>query len=110
MHVKNIILIFLYSLTSKNREMTLEEFKWIWWMEYGHRMWGRLIGAYFYIPAAILWAKGYLSPAMKKRVVVMGALIAAQVNSFLIQFNFSMDGISMVILYHLCHYKNIYVL
>ncbi|XP_075222238.1 heme A synthase COX15-like [Lycorma delicatula] len=62
----------------KNKNITLEEFKFIWWMEYGHRMWGRLIGAYFYIPAAIFWAKGFLSPALKKRVVGMGVLIAAQ--------------------------------
>ncbi|RZF47445.1 hypothetical protein LSTR_LSTR007372 [Laodelphax striatellus] len=62
----------------KNQNITLEEFKWIWWMEYGHRMWGRLIGACFYLPATLFWAKGWLTPVMKKRVVVFGALIAAQ--------------------------------
>lgn len=79
-HVTSIILLFILSFGfSKNHEMTLEEFKWIWWMEYGHRMWGRLIGAYFYVPAAIFWLKGSFTPALKKRVVGMGILIAAQV-------------------------------
>ncbi|XP_022203325.1 cytochrome c oxidase assembly protein COX15 homolog [Nilaparvata lugens] len=62
----------------KNQSITLEEFKWIWWMEYGHRMWGRLIGASFYMPATFFWAKGWLTPVMKKRVAFFGALIAAQ--------------------------------
>jgi cytochrome c oxidase assembly protein subunit 15 len=47
-------------------------------MEYGHRMWGRAIGAVYYIPAAVMWAKGYFTPALKKRVVVMGVLLATQ--------------------------------
>jgi len=47
-------------------------------MEYGHRMWGRLIGAVFYIPAAVFWARGWMTPLMKKRTVFMGALLACQ--------------------------------
>jgi cytochrome c oxidase assembly protein subunit 15 len=47
-------------------------------MEYGHRMWGRSIGAFFYIPAAYFWFKGHLNSAIKKRVVVAGALLACQ--------------------------------
>lgn len=62
----------------KNTDITLDEFKWIWWMEYGHRMWGRAIGAFFLLPATFFWLKGWLPPAMKKRVVVLGALIGAQ--------------------------------
>lgn len=62
----------------KNRDMTLQEFKWIWWMEYAHRQWGRLIGAIFFIPASALWFGGWLKPSMKKRIVVFGTLIAAQ--------------------------------
>ena len=62
----------------KNANITLEEFKFIWWMEYGHRMWGRTIGAFYYIPAGIMWAKGMFSTAMKKRVVIGGALLLGQ--------------------------------
>lgn len=62
----------------KNSEISLEDFKFIWHMEYGHRMWGRSIGAFFYIPAAYFWFKGHLNSAIKKRVVVAGALLACQ--------------------------------
>ena len=47
-------------------------------MEYGHRMWGRSIGAVFYVSAAAFWVKGCLNKALKKRVVVAGVLLACQ--------------------------------
>jgi heme A synthase len=47
-------------------------------------MWGRLIGAVFYIPAGVMWARGMFSPALKKRVVGMGCLLAFQVIVFLL--------------------------
>lgn len=62
----------------KNMDITLEEFKRIWWMEYAHRMWGRCIGAAFLFPATYFWIKGYFTSAMKKRVSAFGLLIAAQ--------------------------------
>jgi cytochrome c oxidase assembly protein subunit 15 len=62
----------------KNQGMTLEEFKFIWWMEYGHRMWGRAIGAFFLLPASYFWYKGWFPATMKRRVVAFGALILAQ--------------------------------
>lgn len=58
--------------------MTLEEFKRIWWMEYLHRMWGRLIGAVFIVPASWFWFRGMLNNSMKKRVVALGSLIGLQ--------------------------------
>lgn len=58
--------------------MTLEEFKRIWWMEYLHRTWGRLIGAVFVIPATYLWYRGMLKRGMKARVVALGSLIGLQ--------------------------------
>lgn len=48
-------------------------------MEYGHRMWGRAIGAAFLIPAVYFWARGKFTPALKKRVVAFGGLILSQV-------------------------------
>jgi len=62
----------------KNKDMTLNEFKFIWWMEYGHRQWGRTIGVFFTVPAIYFWRKGHLSGPLKKRVLVMGALIGFQ--------------------------------
>jgi len=62
----------------KNFDITMEDFKFIWYMEYIHRMWGRTIGAVFYIPAAAFWLKGMLTPALKKRVLLMGGLLGFQ--------------------------------
>lgn len=67
--------------------MTLAEFKFIWHMEYGHRQWGRLIGAAFLLPAAYFWARGRFTPAMKKRVLAFGALIGAQVRHVVLELN-----------------------
>lgn len=50
----------------------------IWYMEYAHRTWGRVIGAYFALPAAYFWFRGYLNKGMKIRVGVFGALIGIQ--------------------------------
>ncbi|XP_031637522.1 cytochrome c oxidase assembly protein COX15 homolog isoform X2 [Contarinia nasturtii] len=61
-----------------NKEITLNEFKWIWFMEYAHRSWGRLIGAVFAFPAGYFWYKGHLKAGMKLRVLLLGALIGAQ--------------------------------
>ena len=58
--------------------MTLSEFKTIWFMEYAHRTWGRLIGAFYVLPASYFWYRGYFDKAMKPRVLVFGALIGIQ--------------------------------
>lgn len=47
-------------------------------MEYVHRMWGRLIGFAFIIPAAYFWSKGMLQPVMKTRVLALGSLLGMQ--------------------------------
>lgn len=62
----------------KNKDMTLKEFKFIWHMEYGHRQWGRAIGAFFLIPAAYFWIRGRLTSPMKKKILLFGSLIGAQ--------------------------------
>merc|ERR1719187_2703085 len=62
----------------KNFDITLEEFKFIWYMEYGHRMWGRTIGAVFYPAAGVFWWRGMLSPATKRVVLAAGGLLAFQ--------------------------------
>ncbi|EDW01915.1 cytochrome c oxidase assembly protein COX15 homolog [Drosophila grimshawi] len=62
----------------KNASITLEEFKFIYMMEYMHRMWGRAIGAFFLIPATYFWKKGYFCARTKKMVLVLGTLIGLQ--------------------------------
>jgi len=61
-------------------EMTLAEFKFIFFMEYAHRMWGRFIGLAFYLPAGYFWSKGWFDLAMKKRISFAGALLLFQVD------------------------------
>ena len=39
----------------KNKEITLEQFKFIWHMEWGHRTLGRTIGACYFLPMALFW-------------------------------------------------------
>lgn len=61
-----------------NSRMTLSEFKRIWYYEYIHRSLGRITGLAFFIPATFFWAKRWLIPAMKKRVIFLGGLVLAQ--------------------------------
>ena len=44
-----------------NAGMTLEEFKFIFWWEWGHRFLGRIIGFVFFLPFAFFAATGRLS-------------------------------------------------
>jgi cytochrome c oxidase assembly protein subunit 15 len=43
-----------------NSWMTLGEFKSIFWWEYFHRLWGRLIGVAFLLPFLWFWIRGHL--------------------------------------------------
>lgn len=67
-----------YKYVNKERDMTLNEFKFIFYMEWGHRMWGRATGIVFLLPAAYFLSKGYFNPAMKKRIGVFSALLGFQ--------------------------------
>ena len=56
------------------------EFKQIFWLEYLHRLWGRLIGLVFALPLAWFWLRGKLTPALKPRLLallVLGGLQGA---------------------------------
>ena len=69
---------FLASFSSRS-DMTLSEFKFIFYWEWFHRMYGRFVGLAFYIPAIYLWRKGYLTKGMKPRTIIFGTLILSQV-------------------------------
>ena len=45
----------------KNVNMTLSEFKYIFWWEYGHRVLGRIIGIIFIVPFVVFALKKYFS-------------------------------------------------
>ena len=62
----------------KNFDMTLEEYKKIFFWEYLHRLWGRLMGIVFIIPFIIFWKKEYLPPPLFKRfiwILIGGGLV-----------------------------------
>jgi len=61
-----------------NPNMLLSEFKKIFFWEYLHRIWGRLIGLVFIIPFVIFWTKKWLHTTQKKQLVVLLGLGALQ--------------------------------
>lgn len=74
----------LYQQTTEyqvqNRGMSLEEFRTIFWWEWGHRQLGRMIGLVFAVPLLIFWLQGKLSASLKPRLLgllVLGGLQGA---------------------------------
>ena len=57
--------------TEFNRDMTLAEFKTIFWWEYVHRLWGRLIGVAFLAPFLWFLLRGRIRRALAPHLVVM---------------------------------------
>ena len=57
-----------------NKGMSLEEFKFIFWWEWGHRLLGRAIGVAFFIPMVAFWAAGRIEPWLKPRLLIGLAL------------------------------------
>ena len=62
------------------RGMSLDQFKTIYWWEWGHRFLGRLIGAAFLLPFLAFWIAGYIPRALLPRLLglfVLGGLQGA---------------------------------
>lgn len=57
--------------TVVNKGMSLEEFKFIYWWEWSHRLLGRLIGIAFLLPFLFFWFKGYLTRLLVLRLMVI---------------------------------------
>jgi cytochrome c oxidase assembly protein subunit 15 len=51
-----------------NKGMSLEEFKSIFWWEYGHRVLGRAIGVIFALPLIYFWIRGYVKGVWKLKL------------------------------------------
>ena len=63
-----------------NHAFTVGEFREIFWLEYIHRLWGRLIGVAFALPLAWFWWRGALDAHLKPRLLallVLGGLQGA---------------------------------
>ncbi|MGE5145509.1 MAG: COX15/CtaA family protein [Candidatus Eiseniibacteriota bacterium] len=57
-----------------NRGMTLAGFQAIFWLEFIHRLWGRLIGVVFLIPFVWFLARGRIDRALAPRLAVVFVL------------------------------------
>ena len=64
--------------TNINRGMSLEEFKFIYWWEWGHRFLGRIVGFVFLIPLLIFWFTGRIGRGLGVKLVVLFVLGGAQ--------------------------------
>ncbi|MEO1041016.1 MAG: COX15/CtaA family protein [Pseudomonadota bacterium] len=64
--------------TRVNAGMTLEEFKFIFWWEWGHRNLGRFIGLAFFIPMIIFWVQGRVQGSLRWRLPGLFLLIGLQ--------------------------------
>ena len=61
-----------------NPNMTLSEFKSIYYMEWTHRLWGRFVGLSFVIPAVYFIARRKVSGPMTLRITGIAGLIGFQ--------------------------------
>ncbi|GLS18847.1 heme A synthase [Labrys miyagiensis] len=61
-----------------NLGMSLDEFKFIYWWEWTHRLVGRLIGFVFFVPMLVFWLKGWLTRELTWKLVGLLALGGSQ--------------------------------
>ncbi|CAO2647565.1 Nn.00g084870.m01.CDS01 [Neocucurbitaria sp. VM-36] len=61
-----------------NSSMTLEDFKQIYFMEWAHRLWGRVIGITFLLPTAYFIARRRVTPSMAGKLVGICGMIGFQ--------------------------------
>ncbi len=55
----------------KNADMMLSGFKGIFWLEFLHRLWGRVIGVVFFLPFVFFLGRGWVNRAMAVRFGIM---------------------------------------
>ncbi|TXG66988.1 hypothetical protein EZV62_008263 [Acer yangbiense] len=61
-----------------NKGMSIEDFKFIYWVEYAHRMWGRGLGIIFALPFSYFLCKGHITLRLGLRLSSLFALGAGQ--------------------------------
>jgi len=61
-----------------NSHITLDEFKFIFSMEWGHRLVGRCIGMFFVLPAIYFWRTRKFGRHVSKRVIGLTGLLGLQ--------------------------------
>jgi len=80
-----------------NHGFGLDGFKQIFWLEWAHRLWGRLIGLAFAVPLVWFWATGRISRALRPRLAVLFLLGGLQggVGWFMVASGFAPDRTSV---------------
>jgi cytochrome c oxidase assembly protein subunit 15 len=77
-----------------NADIGLAGFKHIFWLEYVHRLWGRLIGLVFFVPLVAFWLTGRIERRLRPRLLllfVLGGLQGA-VGWFMVASGFFPDA------------------
>lgn len=77
-----------------NSGFGLGGFKHIFWLEWTHRLWGRLIGLVFAVPLVVFWARGLIRRGLWLRLLaffVIGGLQGA-VGWFMVASGFEADS------------------
>jgi cytochrome c oxidase assembly protein subunit 15 len=77
-----------------NADIGLDGFKHIFWLEYFHRLWGRLIGLVFFVPLVAFWLTGRIERGLRPRLLllfVLGGLQGA-VGWFMVASGFFPDS------------------
>ena len=75
----------------------LAGFKQIFWLEWTHRLWGRLIGLAFLLPLIWLWARGAIPRRLRPRLVLLFVLGGMQgaVGWFMVASGFLPDSVAV---------------
>ena len=87
----------LYRTTAQyqlvNAGFGLEGFQRIFWLEWLHRFWGRLIGLAYLVPLLWFWARGRIVPGLKPRLLLLLLLGGLQggVGWFMVASGFEAD-------------------
>jgi len=76
-----------------NAGFGMEGFKQIFWLEWLHRFWGRLIGLAYLVPFLVLWARGAIPRALMPRLWLLFALGGLQgvIGWFMVASGFEAD-------------------
>ena len=80
--------------TLTNSDFTLQDFKGIFWLEWIHRFWGRLLGLAFGVPLLWLWLTGRVDRHLVPRLLALFALggLQALVGWFMVASGFQPDA------------------